>query len=68
LLTFRNSQRVAARAKLRSSGSTTAALLRDGADTFQNEPENDHIFAEDHQWLATPSKRKDSYCALPGIL
>ncbi|KAF7125853.1 hypothetical protein CNMCM5793_002146 [Aspergillus hiratsukae] len=56
LLTFRNSQKVAARAQLRSNGSTTAALLSDGADTFQDEPENDHIFAEDHQWLATPSK------------
>ncbi|RAO67520.1 uncharacterized protein BHQ10_003532 [Talaromyces amestolkiae] len=56
LLTFRDSQKVAARAQLRSNGSATAALPRDDADNFQDEPENDRIFAEDHQWLATPSK------------
>ena len=45
----------------------TAALPRDADDSFQDEPENAHVFAEDHQWLATPSKRKDHFYVWPGI-
>lgn len=67
LLTFRDSQKVAARGQLRSNGSATAALPRDADDSFQDEPENAHVFAEDHQWLATPSKRKDHFYVWPGI-
>ncbi|KAJ5609967.1 hypothetical protein N7510_006686, partial [Penicillium lagena] len=54
LLTFRSAQRVAARGQVRRKGST-AALLRDSDHSFQEDPENNNIFAEDHQWLATPS-------------
>lgn len=60
LLTFRSAQKLAARGQIRGNGST-AAIIRNSGHDFQEDPENDNIFAEDHQWLATPSMREGSY-------